>query len=82
VRAFAPGLGIPEDPATGSVAGAMGAYWASIYDEDEIKMVIEQGYAMQRPSLIYVEVSKTHEIRVGGQCHPVFTGSMKLERNL
>mgnify|MGYP006143830287 CR=1 FL=1 len=82
VRAFAPGLGIPEDPATGSVAGAMGAYWASIYDEDEIKMVIEQGYAMQRPSLIYVEVSKTHKIRVGGQCHPVFTGSMKLERNL
>jgi predicted PhzF superfamily epimerase YddE/YHI9 len=45
-------------------------------------MVIEQGYAMQRPSLIYVEVSKTHKIRVGGHCHPVFTGSMKLERNL
>jgi trans-2,3-dihydro-3-hydroxyanthranilate isomerase len=80
-RAFAPGLGIPEDPATGSVAGAMGAYWASLSDQMEISMVIEQGYAMQRPSLIHVEVSngKTQKISVGGQCHPVFTGIMDLE---
>lgn len=80
VRAFAPGLGIPEDPATGSVAGAMGAYWASLSDEEEISMVIEQGYAMQRPSLIHVEVSEAQKIRVGGQCQPVFTGCMQLER--
>ena len=80
-RAFAPGLGIPEDPATGSVAGAMGAYWASLSDEEEISMIIEQGYAMQRPSLIHVEVSnrETQKIRVGGQCQPVFTGLMELE---
>ncbi len=80
-RAFAPSLGIPEDPATGSVAGAMGAYWASLSDEKEISMVIEQGYDMQRPSLIYVEVSsrEIQKIRVGGQCQPVFTGLMNLE---
>jgi trans-2,3-dihydro-3-hydroxyanthranilate isomerase len=80
-RAFAPGLGIPEDPATGSVAGAMGAYWASLSDEKEINMVIEQGYEMQRPSLIHVEVSNWENqiIRVGGQCQPVFTGCMNLE---
>jgi trans-2,3-dihydro-3-hydroxyanthranilate isomerase len=79
-RAFAPSLGIPEDPATGSVAGAMGAYWASLSDEVEICMVIEQGYAMQRPSLIQVEVSnrKIQRIRVGGQCQAVFTGLMEL----
>ena len=81
-RAFAPGLGIPEDPATGSVAGAMGAYWASINPENKSKMVIEQGYAMHRPSLIYVEVSKTQRILVGGKCHPVFTGNMMLKREL
>jgi trans-2,3-dihydro-3-hydroxyanthranilate isomerase len=82
-RAFAPGLGIFEDPATGSVAGAMGAYWASLSNEVDISMVIEQGYAMQRPSLIYVEVSnqKTQKIRVGGQCQSVFTGFMDLEGN-
>ena len=82
VRAFAPNLGISEDPATGSVAGAMGAYWASINPENKSKMVIEQGYAMHRPSLIYVEVSKTQKILVGGQCHPVFTGNMMLKREL
>lgn len=81
VRAFAPSLGIPEDPATGSVAGAMGAYWASFNDDEEIRMVIEQGYEMQRPSLIHVEISKQEiqKIRVGGQCKPVFTGYMQRE---
>ena len=80
-RAFAPSLGILEDPATGSVAGAMGAYWASLNNEMDISMVIEQGYAMQRPSLIHVEVSsgEIQKIRVGGQCHTVFTGLMDLE---
>ena len=82
VRAFAPNLGISEDPATGSVAGAMGAYWASINPENKAKIVIEQGYEMHRPSLIYVEVSKTQKILVGGQCHPVFTGNMMLKRKL
>ncbi len=81
VRAFAPGLGIPEDPATGSVAGAMGAYWASLDSNEELTMIIEQGYEMQRPSLIYVEVSKQEiqKIRVGGRCKSVFTGFMNLE---
>ena len=83
-RAFAPGLGITEDPATGSVAGAMGAYWASLENNQdiEIAMVIEQGYEMERPSIINVEVSKqggkVQKIRVGGQTQPVFTGRMNL----
>ncbi len=75
-RAFAPNLGIPEDPATGSVAGAIGAYWARVNNGKEVNILIEQGYEMQRPSLIYVSVSKDNKIRVGGQCKPVFTGYM------
>ena len=80
-RAFAPSLGILEDPATGSVAGAMGAYWASLSNEVDISMVIEQGYAMQRPSLIHVKVSnrEIQKIHVGGKCQSVFTGLMDLE---
>ena len=83
-RAFAPGLGITEDPATGSVAGAMGAYWASLENSQdiEIAMVIEQGYEMERPSIINVEVSKqggkVQKIRVGGKTQPVFTGRINL----
>ena len=45
-------------------------------------MVIEQGYEMERPSIINVEVSKQggeiQKIRVGGQTQAVFTGRMNL----
>ncbi len=84
-RAFAPGLGIPEDPATGSAAGAMGAYWAGLENnrDGELNMVIEQGYEMNRPSTINVEVAKRggkiQKILVGGQTQLVFTGWMNLE---
>ena len=83
-RAFAPGIGISEDPATGSVAGALGAYLANLENNQaiELDMVIEQGYEMERPSIINVEVSKqrykVQKIRVGGQTQPVFTGRMNL----
>ncbi|MBT3921191.1 MAG: PhzF family phenazine biosynthesis protein [Nitrospina sp.] len=82
-RAFAPSLGISEDPATGSVAGAMGAYWASLEKSNaDLTMTIEQGYEMERPSLINVEISKqegeAQQIRVGGQTQAVFTGMMLL----
>ena len=83
-RAFAPGIGISEDPATGSVAGALGAYLANLENNQaiELDMVIEQGYEMERPSIINVEVSKQRDkvqkIRVGGQTQPVFTGRINL----
>jgi trans-2,3-dihydro-3-hydroxyanthranilate isomerase len=76
-RAFAPDFGISEDPATGSVAGAMGAYWANQENIKNIDITIEQGYEMERPSLLYVEVStgEIQKIRVGGKTQEVFTGS-------
>lgn len=81
-RAFAPDLGIPEDPATGSVAGAMGAYWANLKGPKDMVMVIEQGYEMGRPSTIHVEIlkqgGKIEKIRVGGETQPVFSGIMSL----
>ena len=84
-RAFAPSMGIPEDPATGSVSGAVGAYLAK-YDVIEKEKLgdikIEQGYEMKRPSSIYVQVtqqgSEIQKIRVGGQTQSVFTGQMNL----
>ena len=81
-RAFAPDLGILEDPATGSVAGAMGAYWAIQQNKENINIVIEQGFEMERPSLIEVEVSrkagKIQTIRVGGKTQAVFSGNLNL----
>ena len=54
----------------------------TLHNNQDIDMVIEQGYEMGRPSIINVEVSKqgdkVQKIRVGGQTQPVFTGRMNL----
>jgi trans-2,3-dihydro-3-hydroxyanthranilate isomerase len=68
-------LGVPEDPATGSANGALGAYLvhhrAVPVTEPTTYIVSEQGAEINRPSRLYVEVdSKDDEItavRVGGQ---------------
>ncbi|MBB6646340.1 PhzF family phenazine biosynthesis protein [Halobellus ruber] len=67
-RAFAPGLGIPEDPATGTAAGACGAYLREVSafdDELPAEMVFEQGHFVDRPGRIRVQIGA--EVRVGGR---------------
>jgi trans-2,3-dihydro-3-hydroxyanthranilate isomerase len=53
-RMFAPGVGVAEDPATGSAAAAFAGYLAARggYTDGEHHMRIEQGYEMGRPSLM------------------------------
>lgn len=75
-RLFAPADNISEDPATGSAAGALGAYLvhhgaANVEASDErFRFVIEQGDFMHRPSRINIEVKgkpgAIEEVRVGG----------------
>jgi trans-2,3-dihydro-3-hydroxyanthranilate isomerase len=51
---FAPGYGVAEDPATGSAAAAFAGVviqFENLHD-GEHGLVIEQGFAMGRPSLI------------------------------
>jgi trans-2,3-dihydro-3-hydroxyanthranilate isomerase len=76
-RGFAPFVGIPEDPATGSVAGALG-YYLNEKNPKEENITIEQGYEMSRPGLIFVTVDGA-TIRVGGKTRMVFKGSLFLE---
>ena len=76
VRMFAPGDNIAEDPATGSAAGALGAYLvhhgaSGIESVDgRARFVIEQGDFMHRASRINLEVAgeagSIREVRVGG----------------
>jgi trans-2,3-dihydro-3-hydroxyanthranilate isomerase len=82
-RAFAPFIGIQEDPATGSAAGALGAYLAHhkvIENLDLSAIVIEQGFEMNRPSHIQVSVEEANgeirPIQVGGQAITVLEGDM------
>jgi trans-2,3-dihydro-3-hydroxyanthranilate isomerase len=53
-RMFSPTMGITEDPATGSAAAAFAGYLAKHggYANGRHAIRIEQGYEMQRPSLI------------------------------
>lgn len=82
VRMFAPLLGVPEDPATGSANGALGAYLvhhrAVPVTGATVHILSEQGAEIHRPSTLYVEVDRTGEeitaVRVGGQVVPVVEG--------
>jgi trans-2,3-dihydro-3-hydroxyanthranilate isomerase len=93
VRMFAPLLGVPEDPATGSANGALGAYLvhhasassalrrAVEVTEPTTHIVSEQGAEIDRPSTLYVEVDSAGEeitaVRVGGQVAPVIEGVVR-----
>ncbi len=82
-RMFADPIGIPEDPATGSASGALGAYLVKNGVVDvgpTTEVVIEQGYEIDRPSRILVQVFSDddiiQEIKVGGQVVMVAEGKM------
>ncbi|HYJ87398.1 MAG TPA: PhzF family phenazine biosynthesis protein [Pyrinomonadaceae bacterium] len=86
-RFFAPADNIPEDPATGSACGALGAYLVhhgasgSEPEEGKHKFVIEQGDFINRPSRIHLEVSgepgSVEQVRVGGQSVVVARGEVE-----
>ena len=82
-RMFAAPIGIPEDPATGSASGALGAYLVKngvVEVGPTTEVVIEQGYEIDRPSRILVQVfsddDMIQEIKVGGQVVLVAEGKM------
>ena len=86
-RMFAPGLGVPEDPATGSAAGALASYlvWHGIVPpHDGVgTVVVEQGLEIARPSRIHAEIAvgiggEITEVRVGGQAVTIITGEVTL----
>jgi trans-2,3-dihydro-3-hydroxyanthranilate isomerase len=71
-RMFAPGIGVAEDPATGSAAAAFAGYLAKreAPREGTLRWVIEQGFEMGRPSILEAEAdvrgSSVTAVRVGG----------------
>ena len=83
-RMFAPGIGVPEDPATGSACVGFGGYLAKRDQSSNgtLRWVVEQGFEMGRPSLLEVEVDKaggaTAGVRVGGNSVLVMNGEFRL----
>lgn len=84
VRMFAPGSGVPEDPATGSAAAALGGYLsrADGCEAGTLHWTLEQGIEMGRPSTIHVEADRsggeTVAVRVGGSAVFVSRGVLSL----
>ena len=84
VRVFAPLLGVPEDPATGSANGVLGAYLvhhrAVPLAEPTTLILSEQGAEMGRPSTLSIEVDRAGDevtaVRVGGEAALVAEGTV------
>ena len=82
VRMFAPGLGIAEDPATGSAATVLGGYLGDrlALTDGTMTWTVVQGIEMGRPSQLMVTVEKTDgqvtAIRVGGASVLLCEGTM------
>jgi trans-2,3-dihydro-3-hydroxyanthranilate isomerase len=83
-RMFAPGLGVPEDPATGSAAGALGVHLlrhGRIGSGQPIEL--RQGLEIGRPSLLRVRVDgspqRIDQVLVGGDAVVVAHGEYRLQ---
>jgi trans-2,3-dihydro-3-hydroxyanthranilate isomerase len=74
-RMFDQGLGIGEDPATGSAQGPLGAYLVAhelVQPAPTTRIRSEQGFEIGRPSILDIEVDRAGAavtaVRVGGRC--------------
>jgi trans-2,3-dihydro-3-hydroxyanthranilate isomerase len=71
-RVYVDYYGIPEDPATGSANGCLAGYLVRYryFGDSQIDITVEQGYEIQRPSLLYLRASENRgkfSIMVGGK---------------
>jgi trans-2,3-dihydro-3-hydroxyanthranilate isomerase len=82
-RMFGPGLGVSEDPATGSAAGPLAVHLLRHgLIESGQQIEITQGVEIKRPSTLYARVTGTPEsverVEVGGEAVIVANGELRL----
>jgi trans-2,3-dihydro-3-hydroxyanthranilate isomerase len=84
-RMFDQGLGIGEDPATGSAQGPLGAYLVAhelVQVAPTTRIRSEQGFEIARPSILDIEVDRAGAavtaVRVGGRCVSMGGGWLEL----
>ena len=80
-RMFADDLGVPEDPATGSAAGCLAGYLVEhrYFGTGSVDVRVEQGYEMNRPSLLYLRAEREGDemmVHVGGKVQMVAKGEL------
>ena len=79
VRDFADYYGIPEDAATGSANGCLASYLVKYryFEKGEINIRVEQGYEMERPSLLLLKAVDDNgkiNVDVGGKVVKIAQG--------
>ncbi len=82
-RMLAPGLGVVEDPATGSAAGPLGCYLYKhqLLPREQLSHIVSlQGVRMLRPSRLHVSIegrgADVTRVRVGGRSVRVGEGAL------
>jgi trans-2,3-dihydro-3-hydroxyanthranilate isomerase len=85
-RMFAPGMGVYEDPATGSASGSLGCYLVkhSVIPVQQARSIVNlQGVKLGRPSWIHIAIDvaagNISRVRVGGTSVFVAEGAMDVE---
>lgn len=80
-RMFAAGMGVPEDPATGSANGCLAGYLAhyEFFGSSDVDIRVGQGYEIDRPSQLYLKSGKRpgpdgYWVEVGGRVRLVAKG--------
>ena len=73
-RGFWPGVGVAEDPATGSACAGLGIYLADRLGP--IDLEVTQGVEMGRPSVMKVTASEGR-VQIGGECALIFEGTLQ-----
>lgn len=81
VRMFGDLFGVPEDPATGSGNGCLAGYLVKhrYFGSPQINVRVEQGYEINRPSLLLLRASEHDEaidVNVGGKVCLVARGEL------
>jgi trans-2,3-dihydro-3-hydroxyanthranilate isomerase len=82
-RLFGPGLGVMEDPATGSAAGPLAVHLLRHGQTDrDAEIEITQGVEISRPSTLFARAAGTPDqidnVEVGGQAVVVANGELQL----
>jgi trans-2,3-dihydro-3-hydroxyanthranilate isomerase len=85
MRHFAPSVGINEDPVSGAASASLGSYLIKngvMPMQEMTRIVIEQGYSINRPGIVYVHVhtykNKIMKATFGGQGVVSFEGRVLL----
>ena len=81
-RGYAPFVGVPEDPFTGSMMGGVCGYIVKnqLVPQSAINIVVEQGHFIGRPGKVEMEISRGSELkaRLTARAMPVFKSEITL----